>query len=109
MVGIHEISSGVSNNDGPTRTLVEPEETIGKPTDSTATSISGEKSMFALARGMASNLGIPAGDGGAAVRTSPNIFEGDGSFGAPEDAAAEDVGAQSLISLVKSILVEAGL
>jgi hypothetical protein len=95
------ISNGVNAAD---RTLVDPGETIGLPSDRPATDVDVENSMFALLKGIAAGLGVPAGSGDAAVNTNTKTFvDPITTLGETNDAAATGTDRQSAISLLKGI------
>ena len=94
---------------GPTRSLVDPVESIGTPFDSPATSQHDQNSAFSLLKGICSHLGVPVGSGQGEVNTSANIYADPlATLGDMNDAPATDTGAHSAISLMKGILTTAG-
>jgi hypothetical protein len=101
------ISTGVNAAD---RTLVDPGETIGLPSDRPATDVDEENSAFALLKGIARGLGVPAGSGDAVVNNNRKVF-GDplATLGEMSDAAATDTDRGSAISLLKGIVAVTGV
>lgn len=94
------------------RTVVEPPESIGKPTDAAATDVADENSMFSLGKGMLDGLGVAAGSGDGAVNTDPHVFvDPIDSLGAMDDAPADDDGSGdwTAIALLKGVLAQAGI
>lgn len=104
--------SGVASNgvNAVDRTWVDPPESIGQPIDSPATSVSAENSAFALLKGIASELGVPAGTGAGDINNNSKVY-GDPleTLGEMSDPPATGTGRNSAISLMKGILTNAGL
>ncbi len=101
-------STGITSTDRP---LVEPPESIGKPSDAAATSLSAENSIFSLLKGCLHELGVPAGSGGGDTNDSARIYVDPlETLGSERDAAAASLsGSASAIALTKRILALAGL
>lgn len=95
-----------------TRTVVDPVESVGEPSDDAATSQNSTNTAIALGKGMLAGLGVSAGSGAATVNTSSRLM-GDPvrSLGAMDDPPATGDGSDdwSAISLLKGICATAGL
>lgn len=112
MTAIHEISSGVSDNTtSESRKFVDYVETIGKPSDPVATSVSDPNSAFSLMKGILAELGVAAGSGAGDVNNNANIYPDlIRTLGEPDDAAAVSVSVRrSAISVLKGICSRLGL
>lgn len=99
-------ASGINAVD---RTWVDPPESIGRPSDEPATTVSVENSAFALLKGMAHELDIPVGTGDADTNNNGKVY-GDplATLGAMSDPPATGTDRNSAISLLKGILTIAG-
>jgi hypothetical protein len=92
-------------------TVIDGIESVGSPRDAAATSNNSTNSVFALLKGICDGLGVAAGIGDGMTNTHPKLFDdheltlGERSDGPAVDAA----GTNSSISLMKGILVTAGL
>ena len=101
-------SSGIGGTD---RTLVEPPESIGKPTDTKATAVNTTNSAFAMLKGMADALDVPVGSGSGDVKNhahlnaDPLITLGKKS----DPIATNNTGTWSAISLLKGIAAQLGV
>jgi hypothetical protein len=93
------------------RPFVEPPESLGSPHDAPATDIDASNSAFALLKGIAAALGVPAGSGDGAVNPTPDIrIDPVRTLGDRTDAAATVPGDRnSAIALLKGMCVELGL
>jgi ribose 5-phosphate isomerase RpiB len=93
------------------RTLVDPPESIGSPSDTPATDLADENSVFSLLKAALSDLGVPAGTGTGVVNAAPKVF-GDllATLGDISDAPAASIAdSASAIALTKRVLEAAGL
>lgn len=93
-------------------TFIEGRESLGSPSDARATGPNNSThSMFALLKGIAAGLHVPAGSGDGNTNVSAKIFpDPTQTLGEPADAPAVSASdPQSAISLMKGILVSAGL
>lgn len=109
---IEDIASGVTNSvDTETRTLVDPFESVGRPSDAAATAIGAENSVFALLKGALVGLGVSAGSGTGTVNTSPNVYvDPVATLGDIADTAQTDFSATaSAIQITKGVLSLGGL
>jgi hypothetical protein len=111
MALIHEIASGVSNNDSTSRDKFRNTyAAIGRANEAEAASISGQQSAVALLKGICGELGVDVGSGGAAVNGNPNsLDDGLAAMGTQSDGPATDATSPwSAVSLAKGILTTAG-
>lgn len=100
-------STGVRST---SRTLVEPGESVGKPTDAPATVQNSTNTAFSLVKGMLAGLGVAAGSPSAFVGLPSYVDQNaERALGDPSDAPAASADGASAISLLKGILQIAGL